>query len=114
LPIDADTFLSRIDGVSGTAILKKDGSLLAAKLPQGMDAKEVAKKALGLMDASKLYAEKAGGVKSTYAVASGSEGVVAVAENRGLLLVCILAKESDIDSAAAKVRRAAEGLQELA
>jgi predicted regulator of Ras-like GTPase activity (Roadblock/LC7/MglB family) len=114
LPANAEDILSKIDGVKGAAILKKDGSVLASRLPGGVDAKELAKRAFALMEQSAQYSEKAGYQQAGYAVASGAEGFVAVAQVSGFMLVCITSPESDIDSVVSKVRKAAEGLRELA
>ncbi len=111
---NAESILSRIEGVKGSAILKKDGSILASKLPSGIDQKELAKRAVSLAEASAQYSERAGSGQAVYSVVTGADGVVAVAQNAGFLLVCIAGSESDIDSIASKVKKAAEGLKELA
>ncbi len=114
MPIDANALLARLDGVKGAAILKKDGTVLASRLPSGVDSKELAKSAVGLMESSAHYVERAGGVQVGYAVAGGQDGAVAVAQDGDFMLVCITGPESDIDSISSKVKKAAEGLRELA
>ena len=114
MPGDPGALLSKIDGVKGAAILKSDGTMVASKLPNGMDQKELAKRAVGLMSASSAYSESAGGSQVNYAIAGGPDGLVAVAQKGGFLVVCITGPESDIDSVSSKVKKAAEGLQELA
>ncbi|MFH0817181.1 MAG: roadblock/LC7 domain-containing protein [Candidatus Micrarchaeota archaeon] len=114
MPGDPAALLSKIDGIKGAVILKKDGTVVASTLPGGTDAKELAKRAIGIMESSSLYSENAGGSQVNYAIAGGADGLVAVAQNGGFLLVCVTGPESDVDSVAAKVKKAAEGLRELA
>ena len=111
---DAEALLSKLAGMRGSAILRKDGSIVASKLPGGVDPKEISKKAISMIESSGQYSERAGGSQNTYAVVSGSEGIVAVAQNGGFIIICIMGPESDADSAVSKVKKAAEGLRELA
>ena len=114
MPGDAETLLSKLEGTRGSAIFRSDGSVVASKLPSGVDAKELSKTALSLIDSSRQYAEKVGSSQISHAIVSGSEGVVAVAQNGGFIIVCIMGPDSDFDSAASKVKKAAEGLRGLA
>ena len=114
MPGDAEELLSKLEGMRGSAILRKDGSIVASKLPSSVDPKELSKRAVGIMDSSRLYAERAGSSPASYAVIGGSEGFLAIAQKGNFLIVCLLGPESDSDSAASKVRKAAESLRELA
>ncbi|MFH1470302.1 MAG: roadblock/LC7 domain-containing protein [Candidatus Micrarchaeota archaeon] len=114
MPGDAEALLSKIDGVKGSAIFKKDGNIVASKLPSGVDEKELSKTALAMLDSAKKYIDNAGGSQLSYAIAGGPEGFVATTEGSGFVLVCITGPESDTDSISSKIRKAAEGLKELA
>ena len=114
LAIDAETLLSKLEGMKGSAIIKKDGTIAASRLPGGVDAKELSKKALAMMESARLYAERTGSSQASYAVVGASEGLIAVAQNSGYIIVCIMGPESDSDSAAGKIKKAAESLRELA
>ena len=114
MPGNAEAILLKLEGVRGSAIFKKDGSVVASRLPSGVDPKEISKRAMGIIEYSRQYAERSGSSQTTYAVVNGSDGIVAVAQNSGFVIVCMMGPESDSDSAVAKVKKAAESLRELA
>jgi predicted regulator of Ras-like GTPase activity (Roadblock/LC7/MglB family) len=114
LPGNAETLLSKLEGMRGSAIIKKDGSVVASRLPGGVDQKELAKKVLGIAESSRLYADRADGSKVNHVVVSGSEGILAIGQNGDFLIVCIMGPESDSDSVASRIKKAAESLRELA
>ena len=103
-----------MEGVTGSAIMRNDGSVVASRLPGGIDPKELSKRAIKMMESARQYSEKAGGSAPSYAFAGGSEGFVAVAQGERFLLVCIFGAESDADSVESKIRKAAVNLRELA
>lgn len=114
MPVNAESLLSKLEGMRGSAIIRKDGSVLASRLPGGVDSKELVKKTLGIAESSRLYSERAGGSKVNHVVVAGSEGILAIGQNGDYLIVCMMGPESDSDSAAARIKKAAESLRELA
>ncbi len=110
---EADRYLERLEGMRGAMILKKDGSILASKLPDDRDTKDIAKKALGLMESTGEYIRRAGGTKTINVVVSDSDGLLAVAQKGDLTIVGIFGSEFDSDSASSRIVKAALGLKDL-
>lgn len=110
---DANRILEGMTWARGAAIIKKDGSVVASRLPGDINAKDIAKKAISMMEASERYSEIVGGSRITHVVIGDSDGLVAVAQNRDLLLIGLFGNEFDSDSAASKIKGAAAELQRL-
>ncbi|MFH1448495.1 MAG: roadblock/LC7 domain-containing protein [Candidatus Micrarchaeota archaeon] len=110
---NAESILSKLDGMNGAAIIKKDGTILASRLPSGIDAKDISEKVIGIMASSEKYSDCVGDSRITHVIIEDSNGILGIARNGGLFIVGIIGPEFDADSAASKIKIAASELQGL-